>query len=199
VFALKLKSELVFDGDAGVTAPSTASTRIGVDWGNTIHFNDWLSANLNAAFTQARFDQNSPADDLGCSTAAASHPCASPPAIVGRYIPNSPTNVIDAAMTASHETGWFGSVRARHFGGSPLIEDNSAKAPAYTTVDAQLGFRQGHHWLVALDVFNLFDTRWNDIEYYYVSRLPHESGPRADYVIHAGVPRTLRARFQWEF
>jgi hypothetical protein len=198
-FALKLKSELVFDGDAGATAPSGASTRIGAEWGNTLHFNDWLSAKLNAAVTQARFDQNSPADDLACSTAAASHPCASPPRIVGRYIPNSPTNVIDAEITASRESGWFGSLRARHFGESPLVEDNSAKAPAYTTVDAQVGFRKGCHWKGALDVFNLFDTRWNDIAFYYVSRLPRESSPRADYVIHPGVPRTWRARFQWEF
>ncbi len=31
-FELKLKSELVFDGDAGVTMPSGASTRTGVEW-----------------------------------------------------------------------------------------------------------------------------------------------------------------------
>ena len=35
VFLLKLKSELVFDGDAGVTSPSGATTRTGIEWGNT--------------------------------------------------------------------------------------------------------------------------------------------------------------------
>ena len=44
VFVLKLKSELVFDGDAGVTAPSGATTRTGVEWGNSYHINRWLSA-----------------------------------------------------------------------------------------------------------------------------------------------------------
>jgi len=154
VFELKLKSELVFDGDAGVTAPSGATTRTGIEWGNTYHINRWLSAELNAAFTRARFDQNAPPDDLGCADAAASNPCTQSIAIVGRYIPNSPTNVIDAGLTAQRESGWFGALRARHFGESPLVEDNSARSPAYTTVDGQIGFRR-NKWLAALDVFNI--------------------------------------------
>ena len=93
----------------------------------------------------------------------------------------------------------IGALRARHFGESPLVEDNSARSPAYTTLDAQLGFQSPHQWLVALDVFNVADVRWNDIEYYYVSRLRNEAAPAADYVVHPGVPRTIRARFQFWF
>jgi hypothetical protein len=199
VFRLKLKSELVFDGDAGVTSPSGATTRTGLEWANTYHINRWLSAELNAAFTKARFDQNAAPDDLGCRAAHPAHPCSPPIAIVGRYIPNSPTNVIDAGLTARRDSGWFGALRARHFGESPLVEDNSARSPAYTTVDGQIGFRSPNHWLVALDVFNIADVKWNDIEYYYVSRLQNEVSPRADYVVHAGVPRTFRAHIQYEF
>jgi hypothetical protein len=117
---------------------------------------------------------------------------------VGRYIPNSPTNVIDAGLSAQRPSGWFGALRVRHFGESPLVEDNSARSPAYTTVDAQIGFR-GTRWLAALEVFNLFDAKWNDIEYYYVSRLRNEASPRPDYVVHPGVPLTLRARLQYQF
>jgi hypothetical protein len=199
IFQLKLKSELVFDGDAGVTSPSGATTRRGIEWGNTYHVNSWLAAQFNAALTRARFDGNAPADDLGCAAASPMHPCTQPIAIVGRYVPNSPTNVADAALTAQRESGWFGALRARHFGESPLVEDNSAKSGGYTTVDAQLGFRQGDHWMAALDIFNIANVKWNDIEYYYVSRLKHEASPAADYEVHAGVPRTLRARFQYQF
>ncbi len=195
-FHLKLRSELVFDGDAGVTASSGATTRTGVEWGNSVHFTDWLTGKLNAAFSHGRFDQNAPADDLGCGTATPSHPCAGTIAIGGRYIPNSPTNVIDAGVTAQRASGWFGSLRARHFGKSPLVEDNSAASPAYTTVDGQFGYRRGEQWTVAVDVFNLLDVKWNDIEYYYVSRLPNEVSPHADYVVHPGVPRSLRLKFQ---
>jgi hypothetical protein len=195
---LKLKSELVFDGDAGVTTPSGATTRRGVEWSNTYHFNSWLAADLNAAFTRARFDSNAPADDLGCGDASPLHPCAETAAIAGRYVPNSPTNVIDAGLTAQRESGWFGSLRARHFGESPLVEDDSAKSAAYTTVDAQIGFRNGR-WTAALDIFNIANVKWNDIEYYYVSRLKNEPASLPDYVVHPGVPRTLRAHLQYLF
>jgi hypothetical protein len=198
IFALKLNSELVFDGDAGITSPSGATTRTGIEWGNTYHVNRWLSAQLNAAFTRARFDRGSSPDDLGCSGAAPSNPCLGSLGIVGRYIPNSPTNVLDAGLTAQRESGWFGALRARHFGASPLVEDNSVRSPAYTTLDGQVGFR-GSRWLAALDIFNLANVRWNDIEYYYVSRLKNELSPLADYAVHPGVPRTLRAHIQYQF
>ena len=199
VFALKLKSELVFDGDAGATVPSGASTRTGVEWGNTYHFNSWLAAELNAAVTKSRFDGDAAPDDLGCADAAPSHPCAASISIVGRYIPNSPASVIDAGLTARHPSGWFGSLRARHFGESPLVEDNSARSPAYTTIDAQGGFESSKGWQVAVDAFNLANVKWNDIEYYYVSRLRNEAAPHADHVVHPGVPRTFRARIQYQF
>jgi TonB-dependent receptor-like protein len=198
VFELKLKSELVFDGDAGVTSPSGATTRTGIEWASTYHLNEWLSAEFNTAFTRARFDHNAAPDTLGCGDAAPTNPCALRGGIVGRYIPNSPTNVTDAALIAQRDSGWFGALRARHFGASPLVEDNSARSPAYTTVDAQIGFR-ATKWLAVIDVFNIADVKWNDIEYYYVSRLKNEPSPVADYVVHPGVPRTVRARLEYQF
>jgi outer membrane receptor protein involved in Fe transport len=197
VFELKLQSELTFDGDAGVTSPSGASTRQGIEWGNTYRLNSWLTADLNAAFSKARFDRQADPDDLGCGAAAASHPCTADVGIVGRYIPNSPTNVIGAGLTIQRESGWFGALKARHFGQSPLVEDNSVRSPAYTTVDGQIGYRVSGKWLLALDGFNLFDVKWNDIEYYYVSRLKNAASPSADYVVHPGVPVTFRLHFQY--
>jgi hypothetical protein len=199
VFLLKLKSELVFDGDAGVTQPSGATTRTGIEWGNTVQLNDWLSADLNSAFSRGRFDHNVPPDDLGCSDAAPSHPCTTPIAITGRYIPNSPTNVVSAGVTAKHPSGWFGALRMRHFGASPLVEDDSARSPAYTTVDGQFGYRSASGWQADANVFNLFNVAWNDIEYYYVYRSANQASPQAGYVVHPGVPRTVRLAISFAF
>ena len=156
-------------------------------------------AEFNAAVTKARFDGDAPPDDLGCADAAPSHPCAAPIGIVGRYIPNSPTRVIDAGLTRAIPPAGLGLLRARHFGESPLVEDNSARSPGYTTIDGQWGFRPSKGWQVAVDVFNLANVKWNDIEYYYVSRLSSEAAPQADHVVHPGVPRTFRARIQYQF
>jgi len=197
VFLLKLNSELVFAGDAGTTEPSGSTTRTGIEWGNTFRINEWLHADFNAALSRARFDHNPESDDTGCGDAASGFGCGVTPNIVGRYIPNSPTDVIDAGLTAEHPSGLFGSLRARHFGESPLVEDNSARSPAYTTFDLQAGYQQPQKWRLALDVFNLFDRKWNDIEYYYASRLQNEAAARPDFVVHPGVPLTVRASFQY--
>jgi outer membrane receptor protein involved in Fe transport len=197
LFLLKLDSELVFDGDAGATEPSGSTTRTGIEWGNIWRINRWLRADLNAAFSHARFDRNVDPDDLGCGDASPASPCPRAIAITGRYVPNSPTNVIDAGVTAEHPLGWFGTLRGRHFGETPLVEDNSAKSPAYTTVDLQVGYRRGDRWLAAVDIFNLAGVKWNDIEYYYAARLRNEAEPRPDFVVHPGVPRTVRAHFQY--
>ena len=77
------------------------------------------------------------------------------------------------------------------------MEDNSARSPAYTTVDGQLAYRPARHWLVAVDIFNILNVKWNDIEYYYVSRLQNENAPVADYVVHPGIPRTMRVKVQY--
>jgi len=83
--------------------------------------------------------------------------------------PDQRHRCIDAGLTAEHPSGWFGSLRMRHFGESPLVEDISARSPAYTTFDLQLGYQHPGKWLLALDTFDLFDAKWSDIEYYYLN------------------------------
>jgi hypothetical protein len=61
----------------------------------------------------------------------------------------------------------------------------------------QVGFQRPGQWRAAIDVFNIADVKWNDIEYYYVSRLQNEAYATPDYVVHPGVPRTVRAHFQY--
>ena len=199
VFRLKLRSELTFDGDAGVTVPGGSTTRTGIEWSNALHFSPWLSAQLDAAFTRTRYDRPSAADDLGCSEAAAGHPCLQSIAVSGRYVPNSPSGVIDAALVARRPSGWFASLRARHIGESPLVADNSARSPAYTTLDAQFGFQSPNNWRLAVEVFNLANVKWDDIEYYYVSRLKSQAAAVPDTTVHPGVPRTLRAHLEYRF
>jgi hypothetical protein len=62
-----------------------------------------------------------------------------------------------------------------------------------------MGYRAPANRLVALHIFNIANVKGNDIEYYYGSRLKVEPNPVPAYVVHAGVPRTLRARFQYQF
>lgn len=41
-------------------------------------------------------------------------------------------------------------------------------------MSAQAGYKFSNNWRLYLDVFNVFNAKVNDIDYYYVSRLPGE-------------------------
>ncbi len=53
---------------------------------------------------------------------------------------------------------------------------------------------------VALDVFNLFDRKASDIDYYYASRLPNEPADGVDDIhFHPVEPRTARVTLTARF
>lgn len=190
VYELKLGSELVFSGDAGVTEPSGATTRRGVEVSERVQLADAWHLDVHGAYSLGLFDQPAPADDLGCGDADPAHPCRVTPAIVGREIPNSPHIILSGALT--HQTlHTQSSLHVRYFGESPLVEDGSIHSSAYTTVDARFAWHR-NRWQVGIDVFNLTNARWNDITYYYALRHPGEAFATPDYVIHPGTPRTIR-------
>ena len=85
LFELKLKSELVFAVTPGLPL-RVAQPRVGIEWSNTYHINDWLAAEFNTAFTRARFDHDTPPDDLGCSDTP-TNPCT---VSIGIIYPTAP-------------------------------------------------------------------------------------------------------------
>ena len=52
---------------------------------------------------------------------------------------------------------------------------------------------------LTLDVLNLFDRRYNDIEYFYATRLAGEAAAVNDKVVHPGEPRTARLTLRLGF
>jgi outer membrane receptor protein involved in Fe transport len=75
-----------------------------------------------------------------------------------------------------------------------LIEDNSSRSPSTTLVNARLGYRFDDGIRVQLDAFNLFNTKADQITYFYDSRLPQlgETVGIADQHFHPVEPLSLR-------
>jgi len=179
VFVLDFDSELLFVGDAGTTEPSRPSRRVGVEWVNQYKPVPWLSFDLDIAYTRARFTDFDPAGDR---------------------IPGAPAWIASGAVVLGGDTGWFGALKARYFGPRPLIEDDSVRSLSSLIFNARAGYRFDNGLRVQLDVLNLFNAQTNQIEYYYLSRLPGEPiGGVADRHVHPAEPRavrlTLAARF----
>ena len=179
VFVLDFDSELLFVGDAGTTEPSRPSRRVGVEWTNQYKLLPWMTLDFDLAYTHARFTNFDS---------------------VGDFIPGAPAWVASGGVTFGGESGWFGALRARYFGSRPLIEDDSVRSQQSLIFNARAGYKFDNGMRLQLDVLNLFNAQTNQIEYYYLSRLPGEPiGGVADRHIHPAEPLavrlTLAARF----
>jgi hypothetical protein len=169
---LNFDSELVYVGDAGATEPNRASRRLGVEWNNRWTPAPWFLLDADLAWTRARFAE---------------------PDAAGDFIPNSVDTVASIAATLRDLGPWSTSLQWRYLGSGPLIEDNSVRSRPSLTANLRVGYRINPKAELTLDVFNLFDRKVDDIQYFYESQLPGEPAPVADRHVHPAEPRTLRA------
>ena len=184
LWKLDFDSELVYVGDAGNTEASRPSKRSGVEWNNRWAPLPWLLVDADLAWTHARFS----------GVANASDP-------VGNRIPNSVDKVASVAFTARDLGPWTASLQWRYLGSGPLTEDNSVRSHSALTTNLRIAHQFNPRTSLTLDVFNLFDRRVNDIEYFYESRLPTEplGVAVADKHVHPAEPRTLRLTLTHSF
>ena len=109
------------------------------------------------------------------------------------HVPGSVERVASLGMSVDRGERMFGSLRWRHFGLRPLIEDNSVRSQATSLLSAQAGHRLSKRLSLIVDVFNLLDARHSDVDYFYRSRLPGEPAGGVDDVhSHPVTPRTAR-------
>jgi outer membrane receptor protein involved in Fe transport len=74
-----------------------------------------------------------------------------------------------------------------------LIENNSVKSKSTTLFNAQTTYEVNKQLRLRLDIFNIFDSKADDITYYYRSRLPGEpAGGVNDIHFHPVESRSFR-------
>jgi outer membrane receptor protein involved in Fe transport len=176
VFKLELDSELIFVGDAGTSEPSSATERSGFELSSFWRPLDWLAFDGSASWSKARLSDAPAGEDR---------------------IPNSLDFVGSAGATVVYDD-LVASVRVRHQGESPLIEDNSVRSHAHTDVNLGVSYDLGRFNL-GVDVLNLLDEEGEDISYFYESQLLGEPEPVADLHFHPEVPRTFKLILKADF
>ena len=153
VYGLDFDSELIFEGDAGTTSPGRPSRRIGFEFSNYYKPFHWLTIDADIAYARARFRDADP---------------------VGKRIPGAVEGVASVALAVDDLGPYFGALQLRYFGPRPLIEDNSIRSKATTTLNGRIGYRFKPALSVELEGFNLLNAKASAIDYYYQSRLPNE-------------------------
>jgi len=151
VFVLDFDSELLFVATPGTTEPS-AHRRVGVEWTNTTSA---AMDDVRSGFSPtpiARFTDFDPAGDR---------------------IPGAPAVVREPRRDVRQRHRLVRRLARALFGPRPLIEDDSVRSQKSLIFNARAGFKFDNGLRLQLDVLT-FSRETNQIEYFYVSRLPGE-------------------------
>jgi len=139
-----------------------------------VRANKWLTLNVDAAYARARSRGGNPD---------------------GNRIPGAIEGVAQAGLTVDRAGPWSGALRLRYFGPRPLIEDNSVRSHASTTLNGRIGYRLAKDMRLELEGFNLANRRASAIDYFYESRLANEERGVEDIHFHPIEPRSFRLSF----
>lgn len=171
---LDVGSELRFVGDSNSVEPTGASRRHGYELVAFWRPVSWLALDGSYTASHARYDN-------------------------GDRISNAFENA--ASVGASVTSGaWEGSVRLRHLGPYPLIEDDSVRDKGSTVVNARAAWK-GRRLELYGEVLNILDSRDKDIAYLYESYLPgfDQGGPVEGRLSRVVEPRTVRVGAKVQF
>jgi hypothetical protein len=174
LYRLDFDSELSYVGDEGTTEAGLPSRRVGIEFSNYYKPVKWLSIDFDAAFARARTREVAPGQDR---------------------IPGAVEGVGQLAVTASQlgkNGAWEGALRLRYFGPRPLLEDNSVRSQASTTLNGRIGYRIATDLRLELEGFNLANKRVSSIDYYYASQLRGEAEAHGDIHFHPLESRSFR-------
>lgn len=163
---LDVGSELRFVGDSNAVEPSGASRRRGYELVGFWRPLPWLAIDANYTASHARYTN-------------------------GERIPNAFENAAAVGVSAvfSH---WEGSIRLRHLGPYPLVEDNSQRDRGSNVVNLRGAWKQGGLDVYA-EVLNVLDSRDKDMAYWYESYVPaYDTAPTEGRLSRVVEPRTLR-------
>jgi outer membrane receptor protein involved in Fe transport len=177
-FLIDLDSEIVWVGDEGVTAASDATRRIGLELGGRYRISNWLFADAEATFVEPKYRANAGNGDA---------------------IALAPTRTFSAGVGVRptiRDFTPFASVRVKSIADRPAIEDGSLIAQGFTVVDANAGLR----WKsieAGVDIQNLFDTRWREVNFATDTRLGYEPGVVSGIHYSPGWPFTAIGRLSY--
>jgi outer membrane receptor protein involved in Fe transport len=178
-FVLDLASELVFVGDTGTTEAGRPSRRQGIEVQNFYQPLAWLAVDADCALSHARFTNPDPAGDR---------------------IPGAIETAAAVGATVSAFGGVSASLRWRYFGPRPLLENGSVRSRSTSLFNLDMGYAFANGVHLGLEVFNLFDARASDVDYYYASRLPGEPASGvSDVHFHPTESRQARLVLRCEF
>ncbi|WP_395396975.1 TonB-dependent receptor [Novosphingobium sp. BL-8A] len=171
---LNVGSELRFVGDSNAVEPTGASKRHGYEVVAFWRPLPWLALDGNYTYNHSRYAN-------------------------GDRIPNAFENAASAGAAIVLEP-WEASIRVRHLGPYPLVEDNSVRDKGSTVFNARAAWK-GAKIEIYGEGLNIFNSRDKDIAYYYESYIPSfdADGPVEGRLSRVIEPRTFKIGARYTF
>src|SRR6185503_18581361 len=118
----------------------------GVEWTNYSRLTSWMTLDGDISFSRARFTGRHPAGD---------------------HVPGALDRVVSTGLSVEPKQRIFGSLRLRHFGPRPLVENASVRSQTTTLWNGEIGYRFSRRTRVVVEGYNLLDSKAADIDYVY--------------------------------
>ncbi|HEX4384779.1 MAG TPA: TonB-dependent receptor [Myxococcales bacterium] len=176
LWGLILRSEQVWDADAGSTVPSAPTHRIGVELSARYQPIKWLLFDLDASFSRARFlsyGRDDPND--------------------GPYVPEAIESAVSAGVSVHQLGPWSASLFMRYFGPRSLTPNDLVRSSSSLLFNAQASYHLTKNVQLSADLFNILNAQPDDIAYFYTSRISPAAAARDDIHFHPAEPRSVRA------
>lgn len=179
LWAIDLRSELVFVGDEGTTEIRGPTRRRGVEVAARGQI--WGPIYINGSLTWSKSEF-----------------------VNGDAIPLAPELTAYGAVLVQWPEGLRSQIQATYLGVRPLIEDRSANAPSWIDIDLSeryiLPVKLPYGRLEAfLFIQNLLNTKWEQATFYFASRLRNEAAGVNDVHFVPGNPRFFMGGLAWYF
>ncbi len=177
LFFIRTAQENIFEGDTGNTVIARGADRIGVEFTNHYRPLSWLAFEGDLTATHARFrgfDREQADLFYQLLQPGAFEWGAWQSNAPGNYLVNATPIVASAVLELGEATGWFGNFKYRYIAPRALTEDGFLKSPAIGTVNGRVGYRWKEGWKLQLDIFNMFNSRSQQIAYGYGSFIPQD-------------------------
>ena len=175
LFFIQTAQENIFEGDSGNTVIARGADRIGIEISNHYRPLSWLAFEGDVTATHARFrgyDQEQADLYAELLQPGAFQWGAWQGNAPGNYLVNATPIVATGVVELGEATGWFGNFKYRYIAPRALTQDGFWKSPAIGTVNARVGYRWKEGWKLQLDIFNMFNSRSQQIAYGYGSFIP---------------------------
>ena len=176
MFRSTADSELAFTGETGVAEFARPTVRQGVQASLRYAPTPWLAFDIRAAVLRARFGDGA-----------------------HEYIPGAAERNASAGATLKVLNGWNASLFVSYFGARAPVDDEGARLKSTTSVNARLSRNLTKSTRVTFDVFNVFDQRGGDIDYFSTTRVWSQPGAGDSFLFNPAEPRGFRIKFRTTF